>query len=67
MLSNLLYLPSTNIGVSSEIGTFEINASSVFSTFSMAPRDWLNFRANVVAEFSKEIFLPPSCSLFSGF
>ena len=65
--SKLCYLPSTNIGVSSDMGTFERNASSVFSTLSMAPPEPFSLRANVVAEFSNEIFLPPSCSLFVFF
>ena len=62
-----LYLPSTSIGVSSEMGTLEMKASSLFSMVSMPPPEVFNFKAKVVAEFSKEIFLPPSCSLFNRF
>ena len=61
---NKQHLPSTSMGVSSEMGTLEINASSLFSMFSIPPPDLESFRAKVVAEFSKEIFLPPACSLF---
>ena len=34
---------------------------------SMPPPEVFSFRAKVVAEFSKEIFRPPSCSLFNRF
>ena len=58
----MLYLPSTNMGVSSDMGTLDMKASSFFLTSATAPLLLLSFRAKVAAEFSKEIFLP-ACSL----
>ena len=52
-----LYLPSTSIGVSSDIGTLEMKASSFFFTSAILPLG-LILSWKVVADFSKEIFRP---------
>ena len=44
-----------------------MKASSLFSIVSIPPPEVFSFKAKVVAEFSKEIFRPPSCSLFNRF
>ena len=60
--ARLQYLSSNREGVSSEMGTLEMKASSTFATDGAPPPP--RRRLTVIADFSKEIFRP-NWSLFS--
>ena len=58
-------LLSRREGVSADTGTLEMKASSSLATSAppLPPTPPPSLRLTVIADFSKEIFRPPTCSL----